>query len=89
MGNERLINYLRFAQHRAEIVGSVSTGAFILAAAGLLEGRQATTHPAYAELLQKLGVNYVERDWVEDGRGSSPPQGCREGSTWRSTWLPG
>jgi len=68
MGNERLINYLRFAQHGAEIVGSVSTGAFILAAASLLEGRQATTHPAYAELLQKLGVNYVERDWVEDGR---------------------
>jgi transcriptional regulator GlxA family with amidase domain len=68
MGNERLINYLRFAAHGAEIVGSVSTGAFILAAAGLLEGRQATTHPAYAELLRKLGVNYVQRGWVEDGR---------------------
>jgi transcriptional regulator GlxA family with amidase domain len=68
MGNERLINYLRFAQHGAEIVGSVSTGAFVLAAAGLLEDRQATTHPAYGELLQKLGVNYVQRDWVEDGR---------------------
>jgi transcriptional regulator GlxA family with amidase domain len=68
MGNERLINYLRFAQHRAEIVGSVSTGAFILVAAGLLEGREATTHPAYGELLQKLGANYVQSDWVEDGR---------------------
>src|SRR5919202_5688540 len=68
MGNERLINYLRFAQHGAEIVGSVSTGAFVLAAAGLLEGRQATTHPAYGESLRKLGVNYVQRDWVEDGR---------------------
>jgi transcriptional regulator GlxA family with amidase domain len=68
MGNERLLNYLRFAEYGAEIVGSVSTGAFILAAAGLLEGRQATTHPAYGELLQKLGVNYVQRDWVEDGR---------------------
>jgi transcriptional regulator GlxA family with amidase domain len=68
MGNERLINYLRFAEHGAEIVGSISTGAFILAAAGLLEGRQASTHPAYGELLQKLGVNYVQRDWVEDGR---------------------
>jgi transcriptional regulator GlxA family with amidase domain len=68
MGNERLINYLRFAQHGAEIVGSVSTGAFVLAAAGLLEDRQATTHPAYGELLGKLGVNYVQRDWVEDGR---------------------
>jgi transcriptional regulator GlxA family with amidase domain len=68
MGNERLLNYLRFAAHGAEIVSSVSTGAFILAAAGLLEGRQATTHPAYGELLQKLGVNYVQRGWVEDGR---------------------
>src|SRR3712207_3324715 len=68
MGNERLINYLRFAAHSAEIVGSVSTGAFLLAAAGLLEGRQATTHPIYGEFLQKLGVNYVQRGWVEDGR---------------------
>jgi transcriptional regulator GlxA family with amidase domain len=68
MGNERLINYLRFAEHGAEIVGSVSTGAFILAAAGLLKGREATTHPTYGELLRKLGVNYVQRDWVEDGR---------------------
>jgi transcriptional regulator GlxA family with amidase domain len=68
MGNERLLNYLRFAEHGAEIVGSVSTGAFILAAAGLLEDRHATTHPAYGELLQKLGANYVQRDWVEDGR---------------------
>ena len=68
MGNERLINYLRFAEHGAEIVGSVSTGAFLLAAAGLLEGRQATTHPTYGELLKKLGVNYVQEDWAEDGR---------------------
>lgn len=68
MGNERLLDYLRFASHRAEIVGSVSTGAFVLAAAGLLEGRQATTHPEYGELLQKLGANYVRRNWLEDGR---------------------
>ena len=68
MGNERLLDYLRFAAYGAEIVGSVSTGAFLLAAAGLLEGRQATTHPAYGELIQKLGVNYVRRNWVEDGR---------------------
>jgi transcriptional regulator GlxA family with amidase domain len=68
MGNERLMNYLRFAQQGAEIVGSVSTGAFILAAAGLLEGRQATTHPAFGDLLRNLGANYVQRGWVEDGR---------------------
>jgi|SRR5215210_3287878 len=68
MGNERLINYLRFAEHGAELVCSVSTGAFVLAAAGLLEGRRATTHPAYSELLKKLGVNYVEGYSVEDGK---------------------
>src|ERR687883_2032929 len=67
MGNERLINYLRFASYGAELVGSVSTGAFLLAAAGLLEGRRATTHPSYAGLLEKLGANYVPSDWVEDG----------------------
>jgi transcriptional regulator GlxA family with amidase domain len=68
MGNERLINYLRFAAHGAELVSSVSTGAFVLAAAGLLEGRKATTHPAYAELFKKLGVNYVRSYSVEDGK---------------------
>jgi transcriptional regulator GlxA family with amidase domain len=68
MGNERLLNYLRFAEHSAELVSSVSTGAFVLAAAGLLEGRQATTHPAYAELLKKLGVTYVQSYSVEDGK---------------------
>ena len=68
MGNERLLNYLRFAEHGAEVVSSVSTGAFLLAAAGLLAGRQATTHPFYAELLKKLGVNYVQSYSVEDGK---------------------
>ena len=46
----------------------MSTGAFVLAAAGLLEGRQATTHPSYAELLKKLEVNYVQSYSVEDGK---------------------
>jgi transcriptional regulator GlxA family with amidase domain len=68
MGNDRLLNYLRFAEHRAELVSSVSTGAFVLAAAGLLEERRATTHPAYSELLEKLEVNYVEDYSVEDGK---------------------
>src|ERR687898_771200 len=68
MGNERILDYLRFAAYGAEIVGSVSTGAFLLAAAGLLEDRQATTHPAYGVLLEKLGAVYVRRGWVEDGK---------------------
>lgn len=68
LGNARVLDYVRFAAHGAQIVGSVSTGAFILAAAGLLEGRQVTTHPQYGEHLSKFGANYVRRNWVEDGR---------------------
>jgi transcriptional regulator GlxA family with amidase domain len=68
MGNQRLLDYLRFAQHGAAIVGSISTGAFILAAAGLLRDRQATTHPAYGALLERLGTTYVPQDWLQDSR---------------------
>ena len=68
MANDAIVDYVRTAAENAEVVSSVSTGAFILAAAGLLDGRQATTHPAYGELLEKLGANYVRRNWVEDGR---------------------
>src|SRR5215210_4790725 len=63
MGNERLINYLRFASYGAELVGSVSTGAFLLAAAGLLEGRRATTHWVYYKILEQFGARYVRRRW--------------------------
>src|SRR5215203_6554265 len=35
MGSGRLLDYLRFAEHGADVVCSVSTGAFLLAAAGL------------------------------------------------------
>jgi transcriptional regulator GlxA family with amidase domain len=68
MGDERLLDYLRFASYGAEVVASVSTGAFLLAAAGLLEGRRATTHPSYGGLLQNLGVDYVSGYSVEDGK---------------------
>jgi transcriptional regulator GlxA family with amidase domain len=68
MGDERLLDYLRFASYGAEVVLSVSTGAFLLAAAGLLERRRATTHPSYGGLLEKLGVNYVRGYSVEDGK---------------------
>src|SRR5215207_6281368 len=68
MGNERILDYLRFAAYGAEIVGSVSTGAFLLAAAGLLEGRQATTHWAFYKVLEEFGAKYVRKRWVEDGK---------------------
>ena len=43
-------------------------GALVLAATGLLEGRRATTHWAYAAELEKLGARYVRERFVEDGK---------------------
>ena len=68
MGNEAVQSYLRSAAPRAEVVSSVCTGALVLAATGLLEGRRATTHWAYARELDKLGAHYVRERWVEDGK---------------------
>jgi transcriptional regulator GlxA family with amidase domain len=68
MGNEAIQTYIRSASPRAEVVGSVCTGALVLAATGLLEGRRATTHWAYASELEKLGAHYVRERWVEDGK---------------------
>lgn len=51
--DERLLEYLSAAAPGAKRVCSVCTGAFLLAAAGLLEGRRATTHWAYAATLAR------------------------------------
>ncbi|WP_242393642.1 GlxA family transcriptional regulator [Anaeromyxobacter oryzisoli] len=59
------------ATSRARRVAAVCTGAFVLAAAGLLDGRRATTHWAFCDELAAThpGVR-VERDpiYVRDGR---------------------
>lgn len=68
MGDEEIQRYLRTVAPRAEVMGSVCTGALVLAAAGLLEGRRATTHWAYAGELEKLGARYVRERYVEDGK---------------------
>jgi transcriptional regulator GlxA family with amidase domain len=68
MSNEAIRSYVRSAAETAEVVGSVCTGALILASVGLLEGRQATTHWAFYKVLEQFGAKYVRKRWVEDGK---------------------
>jgi transcriptional regulator GlxA family with amidase domain len=68
MVNPVLREYLVTAAGTAHTVASVCTGSLILAAAGLLDGRNATTHWALAEQLNRLGARYQRQRWVQDGK---------------------
>jgi transcriptional regulator GlxA family with amidase domain len=68
--DERLLGWLRTGRLNARRCGSICTGAFILAAAGLLDGKRATTHWAMAgELSRRYPRVSVEADriFVRDG----------------------
>ncbi|SFE72093.1 DJ-1/PfpI family protein [Spirosoma endophyticum] len=55
--NKPLINWIKASAERAEIMLSVCTGAGLLARAGLLDGKQATTFHNYIDALQKATPN--------------------------------
>lgn len=59
--------FIRQAGNDAHYVTSVCTGAFIIGAAGFLRNKAATTHWAYAGLLEKVGAIYTPGRVVRDG----------------------
>lgn len=68
---EGLVGALRVAHERGARVVGLCTGAFVLGAAGLLEGRDATTHWMYTrELAEQNPSARVDRDvlWAGDDR---------------------
>lgn len=74
-----LVERLRAAHARGARLASLCSGAFVLAATGLLDGRRAATHWRYAETLSRLhpsievdaGVLYVEADRLYTAAGSA------------------
>jgi transcriptional regulator GlxA family with amidase domain len=70
VSNEPLLEWLRHQSSRAEVVSSVCTGAALLARAGLLDGRRATTNKKSFGWVVEQGpsVQWVKQArWVEDG----------------------
>ena len=70
LDDEAVLEWIRTTAHTAKRVTSVCTGSLLLARAGLLAGRSATTHWGALDLLAKLDPSVtVERDLrvVDDG----------------------
>jgi transcriptional regulator GlxA family with amidase domain len=73
-----LIEWIARAASAARRTASVCTGAFLLARAGLLDGRRATTHWSAAELLATINPN-VQVD--------AEPIYLRDGNVWTSAGV--
>jgi len=66
--NEAVLEWIRYLDAHTTWTTSVCTGALILAAAGLLKGRNAVTHWAEMERLPEFGAVPTKARVVEDGK---------------------
>jgi transcriptional regulator GlxA family with amidase domain len=68
MRDSDALEWLRGAHEASTWTTSVCTGALVLGAAGILEGKRATTHWAYLDRLREFGAEPVTERVVEDGK---------------------
>ena len=68
MHDERLLDWLREVDRATKWTTSVCTGSLLLGAAGLLEGRRATSNWLLLDALRRFGADPVGGRFVEDGK---------------------
>jgi transcriptional regulator GlxA family with amidase domain len=68
-----------------QLIGSICSGALMLAALGLLKGRLATTYPSAKPLLEQYGVKVVEAPIVIEGNVATAG-GCLAGQ-YLAGWV--
>jgi transcriptional regulator GlxA family with amidase domain len=68
MHDQAMLDWLRKAHESSQWTTSVCTGSLLLAAAGILDGLEATTHWLELETLRQYGVTPVTRRVVEQGK---------------------
>jgi transcriptional regulator GlxA family with amidase domain len=66
--DDRVVQWLRQVHPGTTWTTSVCTGSLYLAAAGILDGLDATTHWARADQLERLGARYTAQRVVEQGK---------------------
>jgi cyclohexyl-isocyanide hydratase len=67
IADQVIVDFVRQQANGAGYITSVCTGAFILGAAGLLQGKKATCHWAYPHLLPLFGAMHQPTRVVRDG----------------------
>ena len=66
--DEQIVGWVRSAHETSSFTTSVCTGSLLLAAAGILDGVDATTHWMVRDVLGELGANPVPDRVVERGK---------------------
>jgi putative intracellular protease/amidase len=68
LDDEPMLDWVRSVHETSQWTTSVCTGSLVLAAAGVLEGLEATTHWAAMDYLERFGARPVSRRVVEQGK---------------------